>query len=245
MHAKNFLSTLQIGSVDRNLTIEPTGAGECLIQNIYAIRAGQNHHTGRRAETVHFDEKLIECVFPFIVSTRETTTSTLATNRIDFVDENYAGCVCSGLLEKISHPRRPDSHKHFNEIRATDGIKRNPGFTGHCFGQERLACAGRSAEKSSLRRFGTQFGELFRRRQELDKFHHFKLCLLTPGHVFKGDIDVFWIDFLGVGFSYLKHSTRATTASHASRGTSTHESSRIVEQNGQDGQHGCQFDEFL
>jgi hypothetical protein len=50
-------------------------------------------------------------------STTTQTGATLATDRIDLIDEDDAGGGFLGLFEHVTHPGGTDTHEHFHEVR--------------------------------------------------------------------------------------------------------------------------------
>ena len=89
MHPKDGFATLQIWIPDGHLTIEAAGPEQGRIQDVLPVGRGDDDDAEVRLETVHFDQQLVERLFPFFVAERVATAA--APDRVDFVDENDAG----------------------------------------------------------------------------------------------------------------------------------------------------------
>ena len=58
---------LEIGTIHHYLAVEPAGAQQRGIEHIRAIGGRQDDDMGVSAKTVHFDQDLVESLFPLIV----------------------------------------------------------------------------------------------------------------------------------------------------------------------------------
>ena len=69
MHLEDFLTLVQVGKVNINLTVKTSSTQQCLVQHISAVGCGQNDDTAIGAKTVHFREQLIERAFALVIAT--------------------------------------------------------------------------------------------------------------------------------------------------------------------------------
>jgi hypothetical protein len=116
MDKKYLLSALDIWTINHNLAIEASRSSQSIIQDVHSVGTGEDHDACGWIETVHFYKELIQSILSLIVATREPTSTTLATDGINLINEDDAGCIRSGLLEQIADTRWTDADKHFNEI---------------------------------------------------------------------------------------------------------------------------------
>ena len=87
MDLKDLLTALHVGNVDHDLTVETTGAQQCGVKYVGAVRCRNEHDRIVRLETVHLNEQLVQGLFALIV-TAAKTCATLTTDCIDLVDED-------------------------------------------------------------------------------------------------------------------------------------------------------------
>lgn len=67
------------------------------IGNVGTVGRGDNDNALVRFEAVHFDEQLVERLFALVIAVAKAGTA-MATDRVDFVDEdNAARCACSNM----------------------------------------------------------------------------------------------------------------------------------------------------
>ena len=119
MNLEDFLSALDVGNVDVDLSVESARTHKSRIENVRTV--GRRHDDNRAAcfETVHLNEELIEGLFSFVVAAAQARAS-LTSDRVDFVDEDDARHVLLRLLEQISDARCAHAYEHLNEVRTAD-----------------------------------------------------------------------------------------------------------------------------
>ena len=86
MYFQNFFSSLNVRVIDRNLTVKSSRSQKCGVKDIRPVRCGDNNNAVVHAEAVHFNKKLVERLFPFIVSAAHSGTSVTA-DGINFINE--------------------------------------------------------------------------------------------------------------------------------------------------------------
>ena len=134
MHIQNLLPATDIGQGDIHLAIKPARAQQGRVQNVWPVGGCDHNHAHIGLKAVHLDEHLIEGLLAFVITASQAGTS-LASDRINFINEDDAGCVFLGVVKHVSHPGGSDSDKHFNEVRPRNREKRHLGLTGDALGQ--------------------------------------------------------------------------------------------------------------
>ena len=89
MDLQNFLTSLGIRNTYINLTVKTPRAQQCRIQNIRSVGSSQNDNALCPAKTVHFNQQLVECLFPFVLTATKTSTTLMSSRRIAEVSEAY------------------------------------------------------------------------------------------------------------------------------------------------------------
>src|SRR5690606_34089471 len=102
VHSEDPFTTSNIGSWNCHSTIKATRAQDGGIEHIRAIGCRHNDDALVRLKTVHLHQKLIECLLALIMTASQTSAS-VSTHRVDFINENDAGCVLLALLKKVPH----------------------------------------------------------------------------------------------------------------------------------------------
>ena len=65
---------------------------------------------------VHLDKELVERLFALVVSAAHAG-SAVASNRVNFINEDDGGCRALGSLEQIAHAGSANANKHLNKVR--------------------------------------------------------------------------------------------------------------------------------
>jgi len=110
----------------------------------------------------------------------------MATNSVDFIDEDDARSVLLGLLEHIADTTRTHADKHLNEVRTGNGEERHLGFASNRLGQQGINGTRRTYHQNAARNTTTQALELAWIAQELDQFADFFLGLIAACNISQG-----------------------------------------------------------
>ena len=145
---------LRSGTVYGNLTVKPARTEQGRVEDIRTVRRRNGDNPFIGAEPIHFDQQLVQCLFPFIMSPAKTG-ATLAAYGIDFINEHDAGSIFFSLGKQITHTGRTDTDEHFDKVRATDTEKRYACFPGHSPGKQCLTCPRRAKQKDAFRDFSS------------------------------------------------------------------------------------------
>src|SRR5260221_12810519 len=94
----------------------------------------------------------------------------MASDRVNFIDEDDARRVLLALLEKLAYPARAYADKHFDEVRTGNREERHIGFAGNGPRQQGFARAWGSDQQHALGNASAQLLELLGIFQELNNF---------------------------------------------------------------------------
>ena len=117
MHLKDLLTSTDVRKADHNLAVKSTWTQQCLVKNIWAVGCCNDDDTIIHIKTIHLNEQLVQRLLTLVMTATETR-ATLATNRINLINENDARCLLLSLFEHVAHTRGTNTNKHFDEIRA-------------------------------------------------------------------------------------------------------------------------------
>ena len=142
---QDLLAAFQVGHVDDDLAVEAPGPQQRGIQDVGAIRGGEQDDALVGFKAVHLDEQLVQGLLALVMAAAQAR-ATMAADRVDLVDENDARRVLLALLEQIAHARGAHADEHFDEIRTGHREEGPAGFAGDRLGEQRLAGARRADE---------------------------------------------------------------------------------------------------
>ena len=117
MDFQDLFATADIGQRNNNLTVEAAGTLQCRIQYVGTVGCGNDDNGMIAFKAVHFDQKLVQGLFAFVVATAQAGT-TLTADSIDFVNENDTRGVFLRLFKHIAHAACTDADEHFNKVGA-------------------------------------------------------------------------------------------------------------------------------
>ncbi len=175
-------AALHVGPIEDDLAVESAGPQQGRVENVGAVRGGDDDDVRVRVEAVHLDEDLVERLLALVVRATEAG-ATLAADRVDLVDEDDAGAVALGLVEQVADAARADADEHLDELGARDREERHAGLAGHGPRQKRLAGARRPDEEDAPRDPRAERIEFLGVLQELDDFLELGLGLVDAGDV--------------------------------------------------------------
>ena len=185
MHFEDRLAAAQIRIANRDLPVEAAGTEQRRIEDVLAVRGGDDDNPLVRLEAVHLDEQLIQRLFPLFVA--ERVAAAAAADGVELVDEDDARGVAACVLEQPPHARGADARIHFDEVGPAREQKRHAGFTRNRSRQQRLARAGRADEQHALRDAPADGREAVGMTEEVDDLLHFVLGLVDAGDVLERD----------------------------------------------------------
>ncbi len=186
VHLQDHLAADDVGVGDDHLTIEAAGAQQRRIEDVGPVGRGNEDDALVGLEPVHLDQELVQGLLAFVVAAAETGAA-MATDRVDFIDEDNARGVLLALLEHVADSRRADTDEHLDEVGARDGKERDVGLAGDRASEQRLAGSGRADQQAPLRDLAAQTLKPLRILEEVDDLFKLLLGLLDAGDIAEGD----------------------------------------------------------
>src|SRR5258707_13917731 len=186
MYAQDFFSTANIRTIHDYAAIKTSGTKQCRIQHVRPVRSGHQDDAFVRFETIHLDQQLVQSLLALIVSAAQAGTA-MASNGVNFVDEDDAGSVLLTLFEQGANATRAHGYEHLNKVRSGDGKEGDISFTRNGAGQQGLACSRRSDEQDALRNASAELLKLLRLAQEFDNLAQLFLGFIHASHVLERD----------------------------------------------------------
>ena len=196
MHLQNSQASLYIRLVHHNLAVKASRAQKCRVQNIRPVGGRDDDDAFVGSKTVHLHQHLVQGLLPLIMAAPQAC-ATLASHRINLIDEHDARSMLLGLVKQITDTGSTHAHEHLHKVRTADGEKRHPCLTGNRLGQQGLACTRRAEKQHALGDFGAQLVELLRLLQKLHNLLQLLLCLISTCHIGKMHLDLVAAAHLG------------------------------------------------
>ncbi len=183
VHVEDLLALLHVGQSDLDLPVETPGAHQRLVEDVGTVRGRQHDHAGVGLEAVHLREELVERILALVVAGEAGVLAACAADGVDLVDENDAGRLLLGLLERSRTREAPTPTNISTKSEPEIDREGHVGLARHGLRQQRLARARRAHEQRSLRDLGPQFAVFVGLLEEIDDLHDLDLRLLQTGHV--------------------------------------------------------------
>ncbi len=185
VHLENLQAALHVGAVDRDLPVEAARAQERRVEDVRAVRGGDQDDAALHVEPVHLDEQLVERLLALVVTAAHAGAA-MAADGVDLVDEDDRRGVRLGLLEEVTHAGGADTDEHLDEVGTGDRVERDARLAGDGAGEQRLARTGRAVEQDALGDLGADGLELRRLLEELLDLVELLDGLVGPRHVGEG-----------------------------------------------------------
>ena len=106
VHFQDLLTTANIRQADHDLAVETTWTQQSRIQYVGTVGGGDDDDAFIAFKTIHFNQHLVQGLLTFVVTTTQTG-ATLATDRIDLINEDDAGedfLACSNMSRTREAP---------------------------------------------------------------------------------------------------------------------------------------------
>ena len=195
MDLQNLFPANLVGAVHQDVAVESARPQQCRIEDFRPVGRGHENHADPGVEAVHFHEKLVQGLLPLVMAPDRAESAGLAQG-VQFVDEDDAGRLLLGLLEKVANTGRSHAHEHLHKFRAADTEEGDAALAGHSLGKHGFARSRRPDQEDTLGNPAPQLGKLGRRFQEFDDLHQLLLGLIYAGNVVEGHVQfVFHVDF--------------------------------------------------
>ena len=132
---------------------------------------------------------MVEGLLAFIVTASDPGT-TLATHRIDLIDEDDAGGLFLGLTEQIANPAGADTHKKLNKLGGRDRAEGHPRFSRNRFGKKRFSGSWRTDQQDAAGDLRSKPNEGLRLFEKGDHLLKFEPCIVDAGHILKTQLQI-------------------------------------------------------
>src|SRR4051812_48480921 len=182
VHLEDLLPPDAVGTIDDDLPVEAAWTQQRRVEDVGAVRRGDEDDVVLHLEAVHLDEQLVQRLLALVVAAAEPRAAVTA-DGVDLVHEDDAGCGLLGLLEEVAHARGADADEHLDEVGAGNGEERDACLACNGAREERLTGARRPVQQHTLRDARAESLELLRVLEEL-----LDLAELLDGLVDAGDV---------------------------------------------------------
>src|SRR5579859_2844919 len=169
VYTQNFFASANVRTRNYDAAVKTAGAKQRGVENVRTVGGGDQDHALVGFEAVHFNEQLIESLLALVVSSTQASAA-VASDGINFVDEDDAGSVLLTLLEQIADAACSNADEHFDKVRSGNREKWHIGFAGYRAGEQGLAGSRRSDEQHAFRDSSAELLELLRLAQKLNNF---------------------------------------------------------------------------
>ncbi len=159
MHFQNLLATTHVRQRHDNLAVETARTQQRRIEYVRTVGRGDDDDAFVALEAIHLDQRLVQRLLAFVMTAAETG-ATMATDRVDFIDEDDARRVLLRLLEHVAHTRGANADEHLDEVGAGDREERHTRFAGNRLREQGLAGTRRAAHQHAARDLAAEFWNL-------------------------------------------------------------------------------------
>ena len=213
MHTQNLLATTHTWERHGDFTIKATWSEEGIVENINAIRGGDDNNTRLIIKSVHLSQELIDGLFAFIIRGHATRTALLP-NRVNFVDEDNTWLIFTSHLKEFPNSLSTHTHKHLHKIGGGTLNEGDVGFPSNRAREEGLPSPRFPREKGATWDPGTTSKVALRLFEEVHDFFQFILRGVDAFNVTEACFDFLFGDKV-FGFQKgITHGARATNATH-------------------------------
>ncbi len=136
-------------------------------------------------EAVHFDQQLVQRLLAFVVAAAQSSTA-MAADRVDFIDEHDARCVLFRLFEHVADTAGANADEHFHKIGAGNRKERHIRFARNGTREQRFAGTGRANEQHAFGDAATKALKFLRVFEEVDDFLEIVFGLVDTCDIFEG-----------------------------------------------------------
>ena len=182
MDLQYLLTVPPVGAFYHHMPVKTAGTQQGRVEHIRPVGGGHDNDLLVGIEAVHLGQELVEGLLTLVVTAAETRAAAPA-HRIDFIDENDAGSRLLCIGKEITHPPRPDTDKHLDELGCRNAEKRNTRLSCHGPCQQGLAGARRPHQEYTFGDFSANPLKFLRVFQEFDDLFQFPFLILHAGHI--------------------------------------------------------------
>ena len=187
VYAKYGLPAPYIWQTDIYPAVEAARAGQCVVQDIVAVRGRHDDDALVVGKAVHLDEQLVQSLLSLIVAAAEAGAA-LTSDGVYLVYEDDGRRHLLGLVEQVTHTRSADADIELDEVRAGYRQKLHASLSRDGLGYKRFAGTRRAYEQHALgyARAHIRIGAGI--LQEADDLLQLGLLFVAAGHVREGDL---------------------------------------------------------
>ena len=189
VNLQDCFTTAYVWAVYVDLSIETTWAQKRWVQNVCAVGCSHNDDVCACVETVHLNQKLVQRLFSFVVTTTKAC-ATLTTNGVDFVNKDDARHVFLCLFKQISNTACAYADKHFHKVGTTHGEEWYASLAGNCLCEQCFTSSWRAYKKHTLGDTRAHIYKALWILQKVYNFLEFFLFFLSTGNVSKANLHV-------------------------------------------------------
>ena len=189
MNLQDLFPPPNIGERDHHLPIEAPRAQQRRVEDVGAVGGRNNNDPVIGLEAVHLHQKLVERLFPLVVTAPETGAPVPA-HGIDFIDENNARRLLLGLLKHVTNAGGAHANEHFHEVRARNREEGHLRLPRNGLRQQGFTRTRGTHHQHPPRNMAAQALKLPGIAEKLHKLLDVILRLVHPRHVGKGSFDL-------------------------------------------------------
>src|SRR5665213_378184 len=195
MHFENGQTLFEVGQGHDDLTVEATGAEQRRVQDVRAVRRGDDDDALGGLEAVHLAEHLIQGLFALVVTAAKSRAA-LATDGVDLVHEDDGGRLLACGREEVAYATRADADEHLHEVRARDREEGHARLTGDGAREHGLAGPWGTDEQDALGYACPNVLVAQGVLQELDDFADLLFHAEVASHVIEGGLRAVLVELL-------------------------------------------------
>ena len=144
------LSLFKVGEGNNDLAVEAARPERVQGPRCRSVCRGEHHDAFGGVEAVHLREHLVQGLFALVMSAAEPG-ATLASDRVDLVNEDDRRSLLASCLEQVAHSARRRRRTHFHEVRAADREERHARFASNSAGEQGLSGSGGPTRRTPAR----------------------------------------------------------------------------------------------
>ena len=203
VNLQDFLSSLQIRQFYRHTAVKASRTGKSRVERFRTVGRCENDDSRIALESVHLRQKLVQRLFPLIVTAYAAVT--FLADRIDLINKYDTRRFFLCLLKQVADLGCSHSYKHFHKFRTGHGEERDIRFTCHCLCKHRFTCSRRAYEQNAFRHRRADLFIFSGIVQVFDDLGKIFLGFVLACHISKPDsFRGFYIDFR-IAFPHTEH----------------------------------------
>jgi len=207
--AQDLFAAHHVGVRHHDLTVEAARTQQGGVEHVGPVGRSDDDDALVRIEAVHLDQQLVQRLFALIVTAAEAR-ATMASDRVDFVDEDDARGVLLGLFEHVAHAAGADADEHFHEVGTGNIEEGHARLAGDSAAEQGLTRPRRADHQRAFGDLAAQALELGGVFEEVDDFRQLFLGLVHARHVVEGDAVLVLGEQPGLGLAKAHGAARAT-----------------------------------